>query len=233
MKKIIALLLAALMIFALAACGENNMTETTDIGNSEVAISGGWGAVESPVVTDDLKAVVKKACDGLDGETYIPVVNVASQIVAGTNHLILCKTVPASADGSSVYALVTIYEDLEGNAEITAVAKSTMEAPVDGLMGGWTEPETPEVTPQAKAAFDQAKKAFDTESFDPIALVATQLVSGTNYALLCESSPNARGSEANYNIYVVYEDLQGNARITGIYNFIDENAELPASSTAE
>ena len=41
MKKIIALILAVLMICALAACGEDNMTETTDIGNSENVISGG------------------------------------------------------------------------------------------------------------------------------------------------------------------------------------------------
>ena len=233
MKKLFALLLAAVMMLALAACGENNMTETTDIGNSENVVSGGWGTVGSPVVTDELKAVVKKASDATDGAGYIPVAYLSSQVVAGTNHLVLCKTEPDSADPASFYALVTIYEDLQGNAEITGVAKSVLEAPVEGVVGGWTESETLEVTAEAKAAFDKAKKEFDTELYEPIALLSTQIVSGTNYALLCEGSPNHPGSEANYDIVIVYEDLDGNAKIMGIYGFTSDNADTSTVSAAE
>ena len=42
----------------------------------------------------------------------------ATQVVAGRNYRLLCKATVVSPDAASTYAIVTVYADLEGGAEI-------------------------------------------------------------------------------------------------------------------
>ena len=83
---------------------------------------GSWTNADSIEITDDIKAVVDEATETLTGATYVPVAYMGSQVVAGTNHAIFCKVVPSTAGGNSdaAFAIVYIYEDLEGNCEITS-----------------------------------------------------------------------------------------------------------------
>ena len=69
----------------------------------------------------DVKAAFDKALDGLVGCSYEPVAYLGSQVVAGTNYLLLCRTTPVVPNAVSAFSLVTIYADLSGNAELTDV----------------------------------------------------------------------------------------------------------------
>ena len=82
---------------------------------------GGWAYAESTVITDDIFKVMEKATETLTGATYEPVAYIGSQVVAGTNHAILCKSRPSVAElnGATTYVLVYVYEDLQGKCEIT------------------------------------------------------------------------------------------------------------------
>ena len=82
---------------------------------------GGWSYAESTEITDDIKKVMEKATETLTGAVYEPVAYIGYQVVAGTNHAILCKSTPSVADlnGASTYVLVYVYADLQGNCEIT------------------------------------------------------------------------------------------------------------------
>ena len=44
---------------------------------------------------------------------------IGSQVVAGMNYCLLCKVTAVAPDAKPQYRLVYIYEDLNGNAEIT------------------------------------------------------------------------------------------------------------------
>ena len=88
-----------------------------DIGAEPV--TGGWeniphAAAELP---EDAQAAFDKATEGQD--EYIPVALLSTQVVAGTNYCLLCQV--KAKDSTSTWALVYIYADLEGNAEITNV----------------------------------------------------------------------------------------------------------------
>ena len=134
MKKIIAILTCVALLAAcavvLAACGkqepEDEKTTASDAAQGE--ITGGWTKADSPVITDAFKKVFTKAMKNLDGVDYIPVAYLASQVVAGTNHCVLCKATPVVPDGKTTYAMVTVYEDLSGNAEITEIVASDANA---------------------------------------------------------------------------------------------------------
>lgn len=244
MKKIIALLIAALFVFSLAACsekadsdkkGDEKETVESKIEETEAPdapVDGGWSETGSIAVTDEVKAMFDKLNETMTGAYYVPVAYLESQVVAGTNHLVLCKMIPSVGDALGTYVLVTVYEDLEGKAEITSVQESSAVAPEpynpeNPVAGGWAEPDTNEVTDEAKAALEKAAAQLDGADYEAVALLATQIVAGTNYQLLCKITPVVPNAGSTYSIVTVYEDLDGNAEITDTFGFgIDEN-ELP------
>ena len=229
MKKIVALLILALMILAFAACGQKestNNSETVDENSlaQDESLSGVYTAAESPVITDDIKKLVEKATSELDGAVYTPVAYVSSQVVAGTNHLILCKITPVVLNAAGHYALVTIYENLDGDTEIIEIVESEVEVPIvdeEGkqLMGGIIEPETPDMTDEAKNALEKACAELTNEKYESVALLGTQVVAGTNYTILCKVTPTVPDQESKYLIVTVYSDLSGNAEIIDTFDF--------------
>ena len=95
--------------------------KTTDISD----MAGGWFQSESPVVPDEVRASLEKALDGMVGATYQPIARLSSQVVQGTNYCILCEVTPVVPDAESSYALVYLYVDLDGNAELTETVDFT------------------------------------------------------------------------------------------------------------
>ena len=159
-------------------------------------ITGGYTDTKSPVLTDKDKALFQKATESLTGVSYTPVAYLGTQVVAGTNHLFLCKTAPITPDAEATYALVTVYEDLDGNVSIADVQKS-----------------------DAKAALEKACKGLDGAQYEAKALLATQVVSGVNYTLLCKVTPITPDAVSHYAVVTVYENALGNAEITDTSNF--------------
>ena len=227
MKQLIAVVLAALFVLALAGCGKNTKPEPTEAEateSGEATMVGAYGDKESPVVTEELKKLVEKAAAELDGAEYVPVAYVASQLVAGTNHLVLCKVTPVVPNAVTRYALVTIYEDLQGNAQITDVSTSELAAPEpydpeNPVTGGVGEPTTPEVTAEAKTALEKATSTLAGATYQPVALLGVQVVAGFNYTLLCKATPTVPDAEPYYTIVTVYSDLDGGAEITQTVDF--------------
>ena len=253
MKKIFAIIFSALLVCSFAACGQNNssqtsteaatkaasQTETTaaEESGSEV-IAGGYTDAASPEVPDSVKTVFDKATETLTGVGYEPVAYLGSQVVAGTNHLILCKATPTTADPKSTYALVTLFEGLNGEAEITDVIDSGVAAvgAADGeTAGAYAAPEKPDVTAEAKAALEKAVTGLDGAQYDAKALLGTQVVSGANYMLLCKITPVTANPVSHYSIVTVYEDLEGNASITDAQDFSakDETSDAAEAASAQ
>ena len=259
MKKLISLILISLFAISLAACGENGAASDTKAAESvteasENNIVGGYTETESPKVTDEVKALVKKATDGLDGIEYTPVAYLATQVVAGTNHRILCKKINSTLDSVFTYALVTIYEDLQGNAELTDVIDSYKplypENYLSSIKIDWIENESLEIPDEAKAAFDKATETLTGAEYKPVALLYTvtategnNVVSYKKYKLLCVATPTVPDTLPYYVIVDVCSipNIPGQAEITDTTEFIspdtaeEETSQDNASavSTAE
>lgn len=250
MKKIIALVIAGLLIFLLAACGQKQINtqteqkeeaaaaevteaaeentgeaaEEADTAEEAAAIVGGWTPADSPQVPEEVKALLEKAAEKQLGAEYEPVALIGSQIVAGTNYALLCRITPVVPDAVPHYAIVTLYEDLDGNTSITDILESQAEGEAlpGELTGAWENPESPVVTDEARAALDKAMEKLVGADYKPIALLATQLVSGTNYSILCEVTPVVPNAKSTFVIAHVYQDLEGNAEITEVFDFSEE-----------
>ena len=89
----------------------------TNLDYEEGAV-GTWQEAESPAMTDEATAAFNKATAGFVGVDYVPVALLSTQTVAGTNYCILCEATTVYPGAEMHYAVVDVYESLEGNANI-------------------------------------------------------------------------------------------------------------------
>ncbi len=190
-------------------------------GNMPAAsgLTGGWKATDSPRMSDEAAAAFGKAMEGLVGVSYEPLACLATQLVSGTNYAILCRAQAVYPDAGQYFAMVYVYENLQGNAEILNIAGLRPDGEADEnagsaeqLMGGWTAAQEQDA---GLMAFEKASEALLGVNYTPVYVLGTQVVSGTNYCVLCRAETVAPGAEAYYTLATVYEDLSGNAEITG------------------
>ena len=227
-KKLSILLLAFAMILALTACSSDESDEnwtTEEVESSEIA-DGGWTIAENAAadLPEDVQTAFDKAYEQFTGSDLKPVAYIASQVVAGTNYMILCEETTVSEEPVTSYKMVTVYADLQGNAEFTSISdfdyvpytdRENMEMTPGNLAGGWSVPEDAAgsaIPDDAKEAFEKSA-AFDGIDIVPLALLGKQIVAGTNYAFICKSTLTTGESATGIQIVTVYADLQDNAEI--------------------
>lgn len=85
---------------------------------------GAWQEADAPAMTDEAKAAFEKATEGLLCVDYVPVALLSTQVVAGTNYRILCEATEVYPGAETHYAVMTVYEGLDGSANILSVTDS-------------------------------------------------------------------------------------------------------------
>lgn len=231
LKKLSVVLLAFVLLFVMAAYGSSDQTsENTSGTETSEPVASGWELFDNKtnVLPEDVQASFDKASETFTGSELKPVAYVASQVVAGTNYMILCEAATTTEQPKTSYQMVIVYADLEGKAKITQMKEFDLTAYVEGdsteisaekLAGGWepAEDRSSVVIPQeAKDVFDKAAGNLDGNELEPMALLGTQVVAGTNYAFLCFSTLQTEEKIYGIQVVTVYEDLDGNAEITNI-----------------
>lgn len=207
-------LLTVLVLVGLTACG-NKTNVSNNAGGSE-ALVGGWEISKQDAVV--LPDNVKTAFDKVAGDNLVPVALVAQQVVAGTNDMILCLS-------GNEYRMIVIYRDLQGTATITNNVPFVLTDYTNGgdkvdttpLAGGWHVPDEKTSIPlsgDAKTAFNNALTSLSGNDIESMALLGTQVVSGTNYAVLCRVTPMGTNTTSSIQVVTIYSDLQKNASFT-------------------
>ncbi|MBQ8962518.1 MAG: hypothetical protein IJV04_09780 [Lachnospiraceae bacterium] len=95
------------------------------------------------------------------------------------------------------------------------------------LAGGWENVphESVELPEDAQAAFDKALEGLVGAEYIPVALMSTQVVAGMNYCILCQIMPVVPDAATTWALVYIYADLQGNAKITNVYDlYIDRHS---------
>lgn len=209
MKKLITLLLTAVMMFSLA-CGAVSVSAAPLGTRQSAPIMGGYEPAASPVVTLRARNALDKALEGMVGADYTPVALIDTQVVAGTNYRILCKISPVIPEPQATYSIVTVYEDLQGNAQITDIQDSNVTANTDG----WKDAASPVVTLGAKQALKKATEGLQDVGCSPVALVETKAGLGSmGYGLLCKVSSITPNNNDSFALIYVTENIFGNAKI--------------------
>ena len=236
LKKISILFLVFTMILAFTACSSDGADDEADENGSieelesTDVVDGGWTISENKAAAlpEEVQAAFDKAYEQFTGSDLKPVAYIASQVVAGTNYMILCEETTVTEEPVTSYKMVIVYADLQGNAEFTSINDFDYVAytigdneaeSIENLAGGWSVPEDAAgsaIPDDAKAAFDKAVGNYTGAEIVPLALLGNQIVAGTNYTFICKSTLTTEEPVTCIQVITVYADLEDNAEITGI-----------------
>ena len=128
-KKTVSVCMTAAMALSLLAGGavqasalSAETAEPVSAVAEENCISGSWKRAADPTLTVKVRKTFDKAFDGLEGVSYTPVAVLASRTTAsGRQYRVLCKATVVYPGAEMHYAVVDVYESLEGNANIISV----------------------------------------------------------------------------------------------------------------
>lgn len=235
MKRTIAILLTAALFMALVACSakKGEPVAETDDGQAS-SLAGGWtvnseyGEAKFP---EDALAALNSGLEGLAGANHVPVAYLGSQVVAGMNYAFLCRTTMVTANPVTELSIVKVYHDLEGKDEITQIKSIQIVECIGGdggvdfdpaeLVGGWSVLDAcgAGLEGDVQKAFDKAMEGFAGVGYVPLACLGSQVVAGTNYAILCKATTVTANPVASLAVVTVYADLNGNAEITSVSGF--------------
>lgn len=236
MKKIITtLLIASLCMSSLCACskkeeGSSNMSDTTATVNDsntdpsdDLVLDGGYMMNGDLLAMND--ASFDQAVSSYDGMSFVPLQALGTQVVAGKNTRYLAYGTPSTENASTSLKIVTVYQDLENNSSILNVAdfnltdylKDQSASDENGLVaGGWTvNSELPNMLDdQTNAYFTKVSEELTGMAYEPVCVLGTQVVAGTNYAVLAKGTVVVPDARPNLYVVIMYVDLEGNVTFT-------------------
>ena len=202
------------------------------------ALLGGWTTSDLCVtaLTDEEKQLFETAKGGLLGVDYTPVQVLATQVVSGTNYAYLLKGTTVTKEPVTSYYIGVVYKDLSDNAELTALnvidpADLKTVADTEEVLGGWQVTEGIEaVIPDEnlQAAFASAKESLLGVDMEPIAVLGTQVVNGTNALVL--SRGHAVAPDAPMHLYVTKLTVGTDGKVEVMEN---TQFDLPSYTQAE
>lgn len=223
---------AVLLVCGLTACKIDkdiniNVSATIETKINEAASqtirTGSWEIAGSTEVTADLEKIFNDAASQLDGYYYIPVALLGTQVVSGTNYCFLSKPTIISNSAMNSLILTYIYVDTQGNAKFLSDERIVLpgteaESSGDMMVGGWSYASNTEITPEITEVMTKASETLTGAVYEPIAYVGSQVVAGTNHAILCRVSPSTSGlsSPSTLAVVYIYENLDGSCEITEV-----------------
>lgn len=228
-RQMIIIVLILAVAFSMTACGDSS----SDNNENEGKVTGAWTVSDQKAevnMPEDVEKAFRKATEKVTGSTLEPVSYIGSQVVAGMNYMILCRAVTATQEPQTSYKIAVIYADLEGNAELTSLNDFDLMKYTEGegtknsevLSGGWyVAPDAAgsEIPENVKSAYEKATEAVSWEwaEVNPLCYLGSQVVAGTNYAILCRGKLTEDKSKDHIFVITVYENLEGNAEVTNIH----------------
>lgn len=228
MKKILAALLVLLM---LVGCSTKDKPEVEDPIIEDPSgpvgpIGGGWTINTDLPEMDDM--IFDRARQKLTGASYSPFLVLGSQVTNGTNYQYLCYEKPVVPDAELSFKIVTVHKE-EGMAidatilniadfEVTDYLNETGETTPEGLLNGWKENESfPNfLSEDENAIFKKAFEGFDGVGYTPIVKLASQVITGSNYAFLAVGTTMTAEPVTHFYVISISNDLEGNATVNNI-----------------
>ena len=96
----------------------------------------------------------------------------------------------------------------------------SIAAAEDGpVTGGWTPAADPAVTDEIRAILEEGLEGLTGVGYVPVAYLGSQVVAGTNYAVLCQATVVYPGAEPTFVIIYLYRNLEGKVSILNIADF--------------
>ena len=160
------------------------------------------GAWNINVVTEGMPQKVATAFGKLNdivGATYAPIAYLGEQVVNGTNHAVLAEqTLVLQEPVKNIVIVIFNEAPGAGPNDLTVVSIKTLVEGGTGFGATQIDVETGDnINKTAQQLFDQRFGGFVGSVVTPFALLATQIVRGTNFVFGCEACPVLSDNDAN------------------------------------
>ena len=116
--------------------------------------------------------------------------------------------VTAKSEGKTT--IKAIFKIKGAKKKTTLKCKVTVVKPADVITGGWETAADPSITDEIEGYVSNAQAERDGVTYEPIALLATQVVAGMNYRVLCKATPVVPDPKSYYSILEINIDTAGN-----------------------
>ena len=217
MKKLLTLLLAAMMLMGLAGCKEKTKTVTVNIY--------GPGASDPDVFTVAQKAETIK--DVLDLMSTPSVFECAYE-QKGDGFVIVSIKMPSgqydkegstfdiSRNGKPITG--TIDKEGVSDGDVIEIRYNEPAAEPEPVLGAWElfDKFNVVLNEEEKEIFAKATADILSVKYEPIRVIATQVVNGTNYAYLVSQEKVVESPKKEFYIVKIYKDLEGNVDFKAI-----------------
>ena len=223
MKK---LFIALCMLLVLTACANTSAPqEPISQEPVEEEVAGGW-TINSSIKAIEADVYFEKAISKYDGMGLTPLFVLGSQPTPN-NYAYLCYGTTVTANPTTDFKVVIIAagENSEDTA-ILNVADFNLKDYLDskgsntpeGLMGGWQDNGELEnvLHDKTNTMFNRALNGITGVAYTPVCVLGTQVVAGTNYAVLAVGKSVTAQPIPHLYVINIYEDLQGNATVNNI-----------------
>ena len=148
------------------------------------------------------------------------------KIIAATMALVMAASMTACGSTESSSSDTKYGAGVSDTSDSGQAAKTTTKVVTDvmgygdhGIMtGGWAAVSgdtSLSANKKAKAAFEKATETLTGMEYEPVAVLGTQVVAGTNYCILCRGRATVPDAVPAVELVYIYEDLQGKAEVTG------------------
>ena len=253
MKKIIAVLISAALIlsmsftaFAGSSTRNNDSNPLSSLGNLLEDVLGGLGESSGDILNSlselagNVSDILAEAAEKVE-ESMPEVIEGAGEALEGAGDA-LSGAGDAASDAVSdiqgslsdaLNGLNSILSELAGSAEDGSAAGSNnivADAPSIKIAGGWSVNSefSGGMSTEEMETFEAAMSELVGVDYLPVAVLATQVVSGTNYAYLCSGTAVVPNAPAKWYVVTIYKDLKGEASILSI-----EEIDLDTIKTKE
>ena len=226
MKKLLTALLAGMMLVGCGKTATEEPAPTEDAKTEEPsagagAVLGGWTVNTdfNSMMADDDVSRFETAKEGLLGVNYTPVQVIATQVVNGTNYAYLAT----GSEPKNGWYVIVVNENTAGEVSLVNIREidpadiHTKENADGAALGGWTATDTGKAgmlpSEDAMAAFDKAQEKLLGVTLNPIALIASQVVNGTNYAVLSRGRTATENPEVNLYVTIINAGTDGSVEV--------------------
>jgi hypothetical protein len=137
----------------------------------------------------------------LIGAEYEPIAYLGSQVVNGTNHAVLAKQI-LTTGRDTTNIVVIVFNEKPGAMEDTLVSIDRVVEGGAPLGGVQLNPQT-DIPDNAMDAWNEAFGAWVGAKLEPIALLGTQVVKGTNFIFAATVTPVVPDATAKASIVTI------------------------------
>ena len=174
---------------------------------------GGYNKPASPEIDETLAAFFKAATGDLSKDaTYTPVALLGERENDGQDFMVFSRCTPTRPGAKTRYSIIEFHTTLIGQSILTDIIDTSIEAFGTDPTTGWAQNSTPVLAKGEEQIFNEAVKGLTGVKTDPLAILGTRKMRGTDYCFIAEITTVTENPDHAY--VLIYASAAEDGKVT-------------------